>query len=392
MNLFDQINQSNYCFYFLVVDDFLDIFLPQLQNFHLIYASNPKQKIFLDQKNIPYFSLEESGNTDIPQNSGKLLSNLKVTQYINSTADNHQVVIVPFKPSAKIEFICRQNNWICAATSHHLNRFLEDKNQFYSFCQENNLPVVPSAINNFNQENFTKYQHQFQTDKLVIQTHFGWAGKSTFSAQNWSEIKDSISPEIKVKFSPFLTGYSLLNNCCLTSSGLIQSPPALQYTGLKPFTQNPFTTVGRQWPCLAPPEIQSQIRILTSNFAKLIQPLKYLGFFGLDFLVSNNQVYLLECNPRLTASFAFYTQIEINQSLNPLFLFHLAQFINLPSVSTASDAQKMLDSTNIVGSEITQKNYDSQTIKKYHDFLPFTQNLDPVQIPQNIINLLHEKG
>ena len=388
MNLFDQINQSNYIFYFLVVDDFLDIALPQLKNFHLIFSSSPKQKNYLDSQNIPYFVCPTS---DI-QNSGKLLSDNSVQNYIISTAKNRQIVIVPFKPSAKIEFICQQNNWICAAVDHQLNRFLEDKNEFTLFCQKNNLPTIPSTIDLFNQTNFAKYQKQFQADKLVIQTHFGWAGKSTFSANNWEEIKNSIPLETKVKFSPFLEGYSLLNNCCLTQAGLIQSPPALQYTGLREFTSNPFTTVGRQWPCLAPTEIQNQVRQITSDFAKNIQSLSYQGFFGLDFLVSNNQTYLLECNPRLTASFAFYTQIEINQNLNPLFLFHLSQFIDLSQTPTASEAQSLINSVEIVGSEITLKNQDSQTIKKYHDFIAFTSSLNPITIPQNIVNLLHEKG
>ncbi len=388
MNLFDQINQSNYVFYFLVVDNFLDITLPQLKNFHLIYSSTPKQKDYLDSQNIPYFI---SPTNDV-QNSGKLLADSSVQNYINSTSNNRQIVIVPFKPSAKIEFICRQNNWICAAVDHQLNRFLEDKNELTLFCQKNNLPIISSVVDLFNQTNFAKYQQQFQTNQLVTQTHFGWAGKSTFSANSWEEIKNSIPSETKVKFSPFLNGYSLLNNCCLTQTGLIQSPLALQYTGLPEFTSNPFTTVGRQWPCLAPEGIQNQIKQITTDFAKIIQSLSYKGFFGLDFLVSNNQVYLLECNPRLTASFAFYTQIETNQNLNPLFLFHLSQFINLPSIPTASESQLLIDSSKIIGSEITLKNQDSQTIKKYHDFTAFSQSLDPINIPQNIVNLLHEKG
>ncbi len=40
MNLFDQINQSNYVFYFLFVDDFLDITLPQL---NYVYLQNLKE-------------------------------------------------------------------------------------------------------------------------------------------------------------------------------------------------------------------------------------------------------------------------------------------------------------------------------------------------------------
>ena len=391
MNLIDQINQSNYVFYFLVVDNFLDILVPQAKNLHLVYASKPDQRTVLSQQKIPHFYLNSDQN-NIPQNSGKLLSDPQVQEYIKTTSKDRQIVIVPFKPSAKIEFICRKNNWICAATSHKLNRFLEDKNEFAKFCQKYRLPTIPSVIDSFNQENFLKYQNQFQSTQLVVQTHFGWAGKSTFSANNWDEIKDSIAPDILVKFSPFLSGYSLLNNCCLTSDGLIQSPPALQYTGIKPLTNNPFTTVGRQWPCLAPIEVQNQVKQITSDFSKIIQTMGYLGFFGLDFLVASNQVYLLECNPRLTASFAFYTQIEINQKLDPLFFVHLSQFIKLDHSLKSEKIQQALNLADITGSEVTLKNQQSQTIKKYHDFIPFVASLNQIEIPQKIVNLLHEEG
>ena len=59
MDLFEILNQSNYIFYFLVVDNFLDIQLPQLKNFHLIYAFSSPIFTSLRQQQIPYFCLEE---------------------------------------------------------------------------------------------------------------------------------------------------------------------------------------------------------------------------------------------------------------------------------------------------------------------------------------------
>ncbi|HPH19617.1 MAG TPA: ATP-grasp domain-containing protein, partial [Haliscomenobacter sp.] len=86
---------------------------------------------------------------------------------------------------------------------------------------------------------------------------------------------------------------------------------------------------------------------------KILTPLNYRGFFGLDFLVSENQVYLLECNPRLTASFAFYTQIELKNDLTPLFYFDLAEFINLDYQIDLLQEQSRFYNQNIIGSEIT---------------------------------------
>jgi predicted ATP-grasp superfamily ATP-dependent carboligase len=371
MNLIEAINQSPYDFYFLVVDQFLDINLPELKNFEKIYISNyPEIKI---------------------KNSGKLLSHPQVIDRISKKfQETHRTpVIIPFKPSAKVEFICQKFNWINASNPHFLNRTLEDKIKFIQLCQENNISTIPSIIDIFNQENFIKYQQAFD-QKIVIQSHFGWAGKSTFSENNWNDIKDKIPSGSLVKFSPFVTGYSLLNNCCLTSSGLIQSPPALQYTGISPFTQNPFTTVGRQWPSLAPIEIIEKIKIITQNFSEIIKKMNYRGFFGLDFLIHEDEVFLLECNPRLTASFAFYNKIELKQNLNPLFIFHLAEFINLDFQFNLESEQKRFYNHQIIGSEITAKNKESQTIKKYHDFITFSDQVDPIIIPQNIVNLLHE--
>ena len=384
LNFFELFNQSQYSFYFLIVDNFLDIDLPQLKHFHLVYAYKNQNK----SKNSNYFCLEENGETISQANSGQLLSSPKVINYIQKTSLNRKVIIVPFKPSAKIEHICSQKNWTVASVSHQINRFLEDKNHFLEFCQKNNLPTIPAETNNFTHQNFIKYQQLFGS-KLVVQTHFGWAGNSTFSSDNWDNLAKNIPQNILVKFSPFINGYSLLNNCCLAKNGFVQSPPALQYTGLKPLTDNPFTTVGRQWPSMAPESAIQQVQKITLDFSKIISQINYLGFFGLDFLVDqNNQVYLLECNPRLTASFAFYTKLELSQNLFPLFLLHLAQFIDLPNIPPTNQIQTELSSANISGSEITRK-INSKTICKLQELIPLSQQVDPIIIPKNIIDQLY---
>lgn len=390
MDIYKTINQSNYVFYFLVVDNSLDIILPQLTNFHLIYAHKNPHFSTLKKLNLPYFCVAESlEKVDIP-NSGKLLSHSSVINYINQTSLGKKIVIIPFKPSAKIDFICHQNNWICAANNHQINRELEDKILFSNLCQKNNLPQIPSSIDRFTKDIFIKYQKKYSTN-LVIQSHFGWAGKSTFLGTNWDDIKNKIPTNTLVKYSPFIDGYSLLNNCCLTSKGLIQSPPALQYTGLKPFTNHPFTTVGRQWPSLSPQIVQDKIYQISQNFSKILSQMKYQGFFGLDFMVDHDHVYLLECNPRLTASFAFYHQIEINNNITPMFLLHLIQFLELNFEFDIKQEQQRFNNQQIIGSEITAKDNSGKTIKKYHDFLAFTHQIKPIIFPPEIISLLNDQ-
>jgi len=388
MNIFTTLNQSNFVFYFLVVDNSLDILLPKLSNFHLIYAYKNNQLKYLKQHHLAYFCLEENGVSLTTANSGNLLSHPLVQKYIKNTSNNKQIAIIPFKPSAKIDFLCKKFSWICAANNHKINRNLEDKLIFTQICKTNNLPQIPSSIDKFNQKNFLKYQNKYNP-KLVIQSHFGWAGKSTFLGQKWEDVNNKIPLNTKVKYTPFINGYSLLNNCCLTQKGVIQSPPALQYTGVKPFTNHPFTTVGRQWPSLAPTNITEQIKKITQDFSQILIKMNYKGFFGLDFLVSQNQVYLLECNPRLTASFAFYNQIETSQNMLPLFLIHLIQFLDIDYEFDIDFEQKRFYNRQLIGSEITVKNKNGKTINKYNDFKMFSNQTDPIFIDPNIIKILN---
>jgi len=329
-------------------------------------------------------------NLDI-KNSGVFLSESKTIEFIKEKTkqSNHQAVIIPFKPSGKIEHICQKENWIYAANPAKLNRFLEDKINFSNLCKKFNFPTIPCIIDNFNQQNFEKYQ-QVLNNNLVIQTRFGWAGKSTFYSSTWQDLQNKIPLETSVKYAPLLSGYSLINNCCLTNQGVIQSPPGLQYTGLPQFTKNPFTTVGRQWPSFAPINVIEKIKTLTQQFSDILKTINYKGFFGLDFFVDKNEVYILECNPRLTASFELYHQIETKNNLNSLFFFHLLSFLPLKvEFEIAKDLKRFYDS-NIVGSEITKKDELNNTCGRYRDFIPFSSQSNPININPSIIKAANE--
>lgn len=361
-NLETLLNNSGYNFFFLVVDKFLDINLPQLKNFQSLSQNNLKIK-----------------------NSGLLLSQKNIQSQIKKSKNP---VIIPFKASAKIENICQKNQWLNASNQSQITRLLEDKIKFYELCQKNNIFLIPSFIAPFTHKNFLKAQKLFG-QKIVTQTHFGWAGNSTHLAINYADINSRIADKILTKFSPYKEGYSLLNNCCLTRQGLLQSPPALQYTGLKSLTHNPFATVGRQWPSLAPTDIIEKINQITTDFSeKILKPLNYRGFFGLDFLVSGSQVFLLECNPRLTASFAFYTQMELKNNITPLFYYHLAEFINLDYEIDINAEQTRFYNQNLIGSEITLRNQEGTTTKKITDFKIFSKRIDPLIIDPSIIRKL----
>lgn len=336
--------------FFLVVDQNLDVKLPQLKNFYSIFDPNLSQK-----------------------NSGFLLSQKSTIDFIKKTTaiSGHQAAIIPFKPSAKIEILCKQNNWICIANPASLNRLLEDKIKFPEIAKD--LPQIPHTIAPYTKQNIDALLKKYGP-KIVVQTHFGWAGNSTRLITKFD--KNIFPQNVLCKFSPYLKGYSLLNNCTLTSSGLLQSPPALQYTGLEKYTNNPFATVGRQWPSMSPKKVTDQVIRITTDFGKILNKLKYKGFFGLDFFVTKSKVYLLECNPRLTASFAFYTNIELKAKITPLFYYHLLEFTSPVKIII----QKRTDNTKIIGSELTKRNSDGTIVKKINAYKIFSKSYKNIKL------------
>jgi len=349
MTIQNYINKLPIDFFFLVVDENLDIKLPKLTNFYSIFDPNLAQK-----------------------NSGYLLSLPSTIDFINQTIkkSGHGAAIIPFKPSAKIDLICKQNNWISVSNPAPINRLLEDKIKFPNIIK--NIPQIPFTIAPYTKQNVDKLINKYK--QVVVQTHFGWAGNST---KLISKFNNTIIPENTLcKFSPYLKGYSLLNNCCLTLGKLLQSPPALQFTGLSEYTNNPFATVGRQWPSLAPDKIIKQVNQITKDFSKILKKLKYKGFFGLDFFVSKNKVYLLECNPRLTASFAFYTNIELKAKITPLFYYHLLEFTSPQKIIL----EKRFNNKKLIGSELTKRDNNGIIIKKINNYKIFTKTYHKIKI------------
>lgn len=361
------LNTLPYHFYFLVVDDFLDINLPNLTNF--VSISPKTLGIQLEQKN-----------------SGRLLSHPECINFIKThTPKGLTPAIIPFKPSPKIDLVCQQNGWVNISNPSKLNRFFEDKILFSKLLDEHSLPQIPHTVTTFTKDNFAIAQEQYGS-LLVVQTHFGWAGNSSYLTDDYDKLSTTITIDTPIKISLFLTGTSLINNCCLTPQGLVQSPPGLQYTGIPALSKNPLATTGRQWPSHSRSLINDQIKKITISFSEILKSKGYLGFFGLDFFVSEDKVFLLECNPRLTASFAFYTAIEKNSNYEPLFFYHLLSFLPHDYRINQIEQNRRFTDTTVVGSEITLKGEEGNTINKYNAFIDFAPDGDPTKIDQKILS------
>ncbi len=315
----------------------------------------------LEKQGVIVFCLErEIGEKvkDLPKNTGHLLSHPLVIDFINSQTHLVKPAIACFKPSLKIDLLIKKRGWQLIANTSEINKFWEDKINFYHLCQKLELPILAAQIVELKEGLFSLLAKKWGLPFLA-QTSFGWAGKSSYlikSEEDWKKLEGKRG--LKVKIAPYLQAQTLINNACLLGSGqVLASPLAYQIAGLKSFSNNPLSTCGREWKEGISKEVSKRAEQITKELGKAMFGQGYRGFFGLDFLLDQKgELYLIECNPRLTASSSFYHFLEKEAGLTSLLEHHLLAFLEKPK----SLEGKERNSHSFFGGEIVQRNTSSQ--------------------------------
>lgn len=346
------INQSPYLIFFPIVDPFLDLTLPKIKNLHLLYHTPPKTK----PKNNFFISPQSKAKSE------SVLTNPEVQNYIHTTCKKlgKTPAIMPFKPSAKIDLFCQKNNFLKICNSRALNLQFEDKINFGKICAKFNINIIPFFVDSLNQKNIGKAQSLFKTDKIVIQIKTGWAGNSTYLSD--LALK-TIPSDSLVKFMPFINGTTYIQNGCVYKKNLIVSPVGIQLNNPL-HSKNIFATTGRSWPSKLDQANLNKIKAIDNQLETILINSNYRGFLGLDFLIDqHHNVYLTECNPRLTASFNFYTQLELKNNLIPLLYLHLLEFLKLDTNLDIADLKSRYSNQLISGTQITIRNSSGKIIE-----------------------------
>jgi predicted ATP-grasp superfamily ATP-dependent carboligase len=318
---------------------------------------------WLRSQGINVFSLEEKlGSSRIPHNTGHLLAHPLVLKHIKKQSKGAQPAIAYFKPSPKIDKIIKENGWLGIGNSSLLNKKFEDKVAFYRLLKKNNLPAVEGEIVCPTNDWLKAVVGKFGFPLVVSQSR-GWAGKGSLLVKNEKELlalAETFSGGRELLVSRFVEGTTLINNACAFLSGkVVLSPPAIQISGISLLSSNPLSTCGRQWPAQGISEkTLREISKVTVEVGRLMLKSGYRGYFGLDFILEkgSNRLYLLECNPRLTASFVFYNWLELEAGIFPLLAGHILSFLTPEDHSFLFKTPLSGLVDKIVGGELVQRN------------------------------------
>jgi predicted ATP-grasp superfamily ATP-dependent carboligase len=300
----------------------------EIKSYYVICSQNSDIINYLKKEKISVLCV----NNDDIKNSGKLLENKKVINYIKRKSKNKKVNILTFKPSPKLQKICDENKFRYLGNDWILNRKFENKAEFANITNKLKISNAQSRVAMI--EDNDKFRKIFNSkEKYVIQLPRGYSGNSTFLVNNENDLENIIKKykNRKVKIAKYLSGATYTINACATKFGIAVSQPIFQITGLTAYNKNSLGTSGNDYARGGQLTIKQKKKIFdyAKKTGKHMRKSGYKGIFGLDFIVSSGNVDLIEINPRLISSIPVFTKLQIQNGQTPFLFLHLAEFLNI---------------------------------------------------------------
>ncbi|MBI4992909.1 MAG: NUDIX domain-containing protein [Candidatus Magasanikbacteria bacterium] len=268
----------------------------------------------------------------------ELLQHPKVKKYLKGK----KVGIVVFKPTQQIEKICADNDW----------KLLNPPAELANKVEEKISQIKWLALSEVDGLDLRKYLPPYQikkckdicwvNKKFILQFNRSHTGSGTVLIENEKILKNikKTFPEREARIAPYIIGPLFTNNNVVSKNKILLGNISYQITGLMPFTDKQFATIGNDW--ALPRKILSKKQ--TARYKKIatdvglrLKKSDWKGLFGIDVVVDEKtgRLYLLEINARQPASTTYESQLQnktqntINKTYLTTFEAHLASLLGI---------------------------------------------------------------
>lgn len=281
-----------------------------------------------------------------------ILSDEKAVEHINSSAKNKKVALYFYKPTRKLEEICRKNNWTMLSNSPELFEKYSSKIEFYKILEELKINRDIKIIDLEKLEENLDNLFEILGEKIVIQFVDEGGGRGTFFfgknerdeiigkiSDRFGLIDKKKSKDMKIVVSRFVEGPVLSITGCITKdNGILTSYCQYQLIDIKDVTRNKKDAVGvfcgHDWSLSSQisDEINKQGVELVVKIGEKLKIAGLKGIFGLDLIwdKKNDNLLPLEINVRLLGTFPTAVYVQLNKDEVPLVAFHILEFLNIP--------------------------------------------------------------
>ena len=344
-----------------------------LQNYYIITNHNDySAKLTLQYPHIIIIKEKEQLDTR------SLLTHIKTKNIIKK-----KDFVLVFKSNTLIEAQCKKNGWKLLNPNAKLADKIEGKiSQIYwlgklaKYLPPHRVDVCANV--------------KWEGKPFILQFSHAHTGSGTVlinSKKKLSELAKKF-PLREARITKYIKGPVFTNNNVVWGDKILTGNINYQITGLSPFTENKYATIGNDW--ALPNQLLNnkqikQYKQIATEIGKQLKKDGWKGLFGVDIIAEEKtgRLFLLEINARQPASTTFESQLqqksEVRNQKSEITTFeaHLASLLNLPNdnytlISIHDGAQIIQRVTNQINKPQAPKIKDSALVNiiKYNNTSP----------------------
>lgn len=322
----------------------------------------------------PSYILLINGNKAL--DTGELMEDSRAIEYIKDASKGEQINILVFKNNQRIEKNAKENSWNLINPPYSLSEKIENKITQVEWLDELAKYLPSHKI-------CKASEIKWQDKPLILQWSHGHTGNGTVLINSKSElekIKEKF-PERMARSSDYIQGPSFTMNIVVTEEKeIILSSPSYQITGLSPFTDNDFATIGNDWSIphtILSEEENAYIEKIGLEIGAQMAESGWKGLFGIDLMKdeSLNKIFLIEINARQPASTTYESSLQMTNRKNSLpglttFEAHISSLSGEEYNRTGKGSKSIIqlnDGAQIISrvpSNGLDKNFDKESIAK----------------------------
>ncbi|MEQ9616768.1 MAG: biotin carboxylase [Phycisphaerales bacterium] len=275
--------------------------------------------------------IEHEPWTSIEDINNYLLSHPDVRQLISERGPGGKAVFLMF--DERTEELCAELGLEVAFPSAALRNEVDDKVETTRIADKAGVASVPNVLCNVKSFDDLRKKSKKLGDDLVIQTAYGDSGHTTFFVSNEADFEkhaEEITEAPEVKVMKRIRCRGAAQEACVTRHGTIVGPLMTELVGFKELTPYKGGWCGNEvFAGAFSAEIREKARDASMKFGDALREKGYLGYFEVDYLLDldSNEVYLGECNPRITGASSMTNLACFAHADAPLFLFHLMEWM-----------------------------------------------------------------
>ncbi len=232
----------------------------------------------------------------------ELLEHPVAKQRIDSLRKNNLINVLVFKQTTRIENICQKNGWNLLNPPATLANTIEEKISQFDWLGDLTSLLPETTI-------ATCGELTWRDKPFILQFNRAHTGEGTLrvSSEEALEALKRNFPKRPVRITPYIEGPSFTVNAVVSKDRIVIGNISYQITGLSPFTDEQFATVGNDWQvtkALLSDVQQAEIAQMAEWIGERMKTDDWKGLFGIDVIknTKTGKLHLIEINARQPAS------------------------------------------------------------------------------------------